>query len=87
MYLGVGMSSISAILDDNDGWRETIQLIGYINYAFALSIILLKEPKRNMANVKEIMSRANSVLETDALLDGRKSDVNASDLTVKREEE
>lgn len=87
MYLGVGMSSISAILDDNDGWRETIQLIGYINYAFALSVILLKEPKRNMANVKEIMSRANSVLETDALLDGRKSDVNASDLTVKKEEE
>jgi len=72
LYLGVGMSSISAILDDHDGWRNTIQIICYINYVFAFSVILLSEPKRNMANVKEIMTRANSVLDSAPLLEGEK---------------
>jgi len=65
------MSSISAILDEAVGWRQTIHIISYINYAFALSVLLLSEPKRNLANVKEIMTRANSVMDSAPLLDSQ----------------
>jgi len=55
VYLGVGMSSLSVILDDNLGWRTTMRVICGICWGFTLPLFFLPEPKRNETN--EIAAR------------------------------
>jgi MFS family permease len=47
MYLGVGLSSLSELLDEKMGWRNAIVTIGLISMAIAWLNIFLTEPKRN----------------------------------------
>jgi hypothetical protein len=41
MYLGVGLSSLSVLLDEASGWRAAIRYIGLICLCFAFSLFLL----------------------------------------------
>lgn len=59
MYLGVGLSSVSAILDEAIGWRKTIVVIGVLCIAFGLPAIILKEPARNKTNQEELAEDYN----------------------------
>lgn len=83
--MGVGLSSVSEILDQAVGWRTTIQIICYINFAFAISCIFLTEPRRNLANTKEIMTRTVSAVDSGPLLgnsggqNGDKDNINLSE--------
>lgn len=56
MYLGVGLSSLSEILDEACGWRVAIRYIGLICGSFALLMFLLQEPKRNKTNKELIVA-------------------------------
>jgi hypothetical protein len=47
MYLGVGLSSLSEILDEATGWREAVRLIALICYGFAFFVFFIREPLRN----------------------------------------
>lgn len=79
LYMGVGLSSISEILDQAVGWRTTIQIICYINFAFGLCCIFLSEPKRNLANTKEIMTRTTSAVDSGILLEDDGTQVEVKD--------
>lgn len=59
MYLGVGLSSVSAILDQAVGWRKTMVLVGVICIAFGLPAIILREPPRNVTNQEELAEDYN----------------------------
>ena len=48
--MGVGLGSLSAILDEAVGWRNAIRLIGVICIVFALLCVLLIEPERNVTS-------------------------------------
>jgi predicted MFS family arabinose efflux permease len=61
MYLGVGLSSLSVLLDEASGWRAAIRYIGLICLCFAFSLFLLVEPLRNKAN-EELVARNPSVV-------------------------
>ena len=50
MYMGVGLSSVSAILDGAVGWRKTVLIIGVICIVWAFPALALKEPPRNVTN-------------------------------------
>ena len=58
MYLGVGLSSLSELLDEAAGWRAAIRYIGLICLAFAFMMFLLMEPKRN-ATSKELIANVS----------------------------
>ena len=47
MYIGVGLSSLSELLDEKYGWRNSIIFIGVISLIFAWTNVFLTEPKRN----------------------------------------
>ena len=51
VYLGVGMSSISVLLDNALGWRNTVRVIGFICLGLAALQLLVKEPVRNGTNM------------------------------------
>ena len=55
MYIGVGLSSLSELLDEKFGWRTAIVLIGVISLIFAWTNVFLTEPKRNEAS-KELIA-------------------------------
>ena len=55
VYLGVGMSSLSVMLDDSMGWRNTIRIICGICWFICVPLFFLPEPKRNETN--EIAAR------------------------------
>lgn len=44
MYMGVGLSSLSELLDTAVGWRAAIRWIGFICAAFSAMNIFLREP-------------------------------------------
>ena len=48
--MGVGMSSISIIIDDATGWRNTIRIICCICWAMAIPMFFIPEPERNATN-------------------------------------
>jgi predicted MFS family arabinose efflux permease len=50
MYLGVGLSSLSELLDEAAGWRAAIRYIGLICLGFAAMQFFIVEPKRNDTN-------------------------------------
>ncbi len=51
VYLGVGLSSASAVLDEAYGWRNAVRLVGLICFCCAFLLIFLKEPIRNRTNL------------------------------------
>jgi len=61
VYVGVGLSSMSIALDNAFGWRGAMQVIVAINTLFALTILFLKEPQRNLTNKK--MEGVNVVVD------------------------
>ena len=50
VYLGVGMSSISVLLDGAVGWRNTIRIICGISWALCIPMFFVPEPIRNETN-------------------------------------
>ena len=50
VYLGVGMSGLSIILDNGVGWRNTIRIICGILWLCAIPMIFVPEPIRNETN-------------------------------------
>lgn len=50
VYLGVGMSSISVIIDDAVGWRDCIRIICGISWVLAIPMFFVPEPVRNETN-------------------------------------
>lgn len=61
MYLGVGLSSISEILDSAVGWRAAIRWISLICFCFAFLALFLIEPSRNNTS-KELVSKRSASL-------------------------
>jgi len=55
VYLGVGLSSASTALDSEFGWRNAIRLVSVICLVFAVSVVFLKEPRRNETNAELIV--------------------------------
>ena len=51
VYLGVGMSSLSLIIDDQVGWRGCIRIICLISWGLAIPMFFVPEPKRNETNI------------------------------------
>jgi hypothetical protein len=45
VYLGVGLSSLTILIDDNIGWVNALTSISIICYLFAASLLLLLEPR------------------------------------------
>ena len=60
VYLGVGLSSASAVLDEQYGWRNAIRIVGLICICFAGLVIFLKEPIRNKTN-EELMKASKKI--------------------------
>ena len=50
VYLGVGMSSISIIIDEQIGWRSCIRIICLISWVLAVPMFFVPEPERNATN-------------------------------------
>jgi len=50
VYLGVGMSSISVLIDEAVGWRNCIRIICGISWGAAIPMFLVPEPVRNETN-------------------------------------
>lgn len=46
VYLGGGLSSLSLIIDEAVGWRDTILIVCFVSIVLALPILILKEPPR-----------------------------------------
>ena len=57
IYLGVGLSSLSQILDEAVGWRSAVRFVALICGCVALLLIPIKEPKRNETNVELLTNR------------------------------
>jgi len=55
MYMGVGLGSMSAILDEAIGWRSAIRAIGLICIFFAVLSVFLVEPERNANSVESLV--------------------------------
>ena len=51
VYLGVGMSSISVLLDNAIGWRNTVRTIAFVCIGLAALQLLVPEPVRNGTNM------------------------------------
>jgi len=60
MYLGVGLSSLSELIDEASGWRAAIRYIGLICFGAAACMFALKEPERNITS-KELVSNVVNV--------------------------
>jgi len=61
VYLGVGMSSFSVMIDDSVGWRNTTQIICVISWAISIPMFFVPEPIRNETNrlaQEELKARA-----------------------------
>jgi MFS family permease len=58
MYLGVGLSSLSELLDEASGWRAAIRWIAIICFGFACLQFIVAEPKRNETN-KELVRQGD----------------------------
>jgi hypothetical protein len=84
VYLGVGLSSLSEILDEASGWRVAIRYIGLICFGFAFLMFLLREPERNKAIKEEIrQSIHGSQVDTNGLTySGEVDAANASGIEV-----
>ena len=50
VYLGVGMSSISVIIDEAIGWRDCTRLICVISWVLVIPMFFVPEPIRNETN-------------------------------------
>lgn len=78
MYLGVGFSSLSILLDEALGWRGTMQLISIICGGLSLLFLILPEPKRNVTNA----------LLADALVEGQlPSDASEAEMPLKEKDQ
>jgi MFS family permease len=55
LYLGVGLSSLSELLDEASGWRAAIRYIGLICLVFALLMFVVREPQRDKTS-QELVS-------------------------------
>ena len=54
-YIGAGFCSLSVLLIDRVGWRQTLQTIGNFGVAVGLlNLLFVKEPKRGMFNQTQI---------------------------------
>jgi len=46
VYLGVGLSSLSIIFDDEVGWKNAMLIVSAICLMLAFTLFLLKEPRK-----------------------------------------
>lgn len=74
LYLGVGLSSLSELLDEASGWRAAIRYIGLICLVFALMMFVIREPKRNKTSQELI----TNVISEDSTLAGEIENFNFS---------
>ncbi len=53
LYLGVGMSSLSIVIEKQIGWRNTFRMVAGLSYLATLIILLVSEPVRGRFNPKK----------------------------------
>ena len=67
LYIGYGMASLSILINERFGWRETVRIVCFVSWACVIPMFFVPEPVRNETNrlAQEAKQARSQLFEVD----------------------